>query len=124
MGASGKQRRLCSHASSPSTRSLELLPSAMATAVPPPIALPAAQPTEILVASDEDSNSESENGAAASAPDDAPAKPPATRPAYVYTRRQLIYLYKSPLVIDPPDMPAMKYWFGCVHRKPCVTRTL
>lgn len=33
-------------------------------------------------------------------------------PLRVYTRRQLLALYKSPLVQPPDSMPALKDWFG------------
>lgn len=36
------------------------------------------------------------------------------RPRYIYTRKQLAYLSKSPLVKVPDDMPPFKSWFGSV----------
>jgi hypothetical protein len=85
-----------------------------ADAIPPPIVLP--PPTGVFAAAINGAEQASENAAhdaANAAPDDAP--PPA-RPTYVYTRPQLVYLQKSPLVVTPPEMPALKDWFGCVHR--------
>ncbi|RDB29623.1 hypothetical protein Hypma_015351 [Hypsizygus marmoreus] len=45
-----------------------------------------------------------------------PANPEKTgtssRPMRIYTRPQLLFLYKSPLVRPPPDMPELKDWFG------------
>jgi hypothetical protein len=35
------------------------------------------------------------------------------RPVRVYTRPQLLYLQKSPLVKPPAAMPELKEWFGC-----------
>ncbi|KAH7915376.1 hypothetical protein BJ138DRAFT_1141973 [Hygrophoropsis aurantiaca] len=34
------------------------------------------------------------------------------RPLVIYSRPQLLYLHKSPLVKLPPGMPALKDWFG------------
>lgn len=34
------------------------------------------------------------------------------RPIIVYTRRQLLYLYDSPLVVSPEGLPALRDWFG------------
>lgn len=50
---------------------------------------------------------------------DDPSKPGAKpssepRPMRIYTREQLLYLYKSPLVQLPPNMPELKQWFGFV----------
>jgi len=36
------------------------------------------------------------------------------RPKQVYTRNELLSLFKSPLVKPPPDMPDLKQWFGSV----------
>jgi hypothetical protein len=33
-------------------------------------------------------------------------------PIKIYTRRQLLLLHNSPLVQVPPNMPALKDWFG------------
>jgi len=43
-----------------------------------------------------------------------PKDPSGLRPKQVYTRRQLLSLFKSPLVKPPPDMPDLKQWFGSV----------
>jgi hypothetical protein len=40
--------------------------------------------------------------------------PSAPRPMRIYTREQLLYLYRSPLVQLPPHMPELKQWFGFV----------
>ncbi|KAH7921806.1 hypothetical protein BV22DRAFT_1095867 [Leucogyrophana mollusca] len=37
---------------------------------------------------------------------------PKSRPLVIYTRPQLLYLHKSPLVKLPAGMPALKDWFG------------
>ncbi|KAI0793417.1 hypothetical protein C8Q75DRAFT_750127 [Abortiporus biennis] len=34
------------------------------------------------------------------------------RPPYVYSRAEILYLSKSPLVKAPDGMPPLKYWFG------------
>jgi hypothetical protein len=41
-------------------------------------------------------------------------KAAAYRPPMIYTRPQMLHLQNSPLVKCPPDMPELKYWFGCV----------
>ncbi|KAJ3567363.1 hypothetical protein NP233_g6418 [Leucocoprinus birnbaumii] len=38
--------------------------------------------------------------------------PSEPRPMRVYTREQLLHLYRSPLVQLPPHMPELKQWFG------------
>jgi len=40
--------------------------------------------------------------------------PSGLRPKQVYTRNELLSLFKSPLVKPPPDMPDLKQWFGSV----------
>lgn len=37
---------------------------------------------------------------------------PPLRPVVVYTRPQMLFLYRSPLVQTPDGMPALKDWFG------------
>lgn len=39
-------------------------------------------------------------------------QPSLSRPILIYTRKQLLFLCKSPLVKAPPDMPDLKSWFG------------
>lgn len=40
--------------------------------------------------------------------------PPPSRPFHVYTRAQVLFLAKSPLVKPPDGMPTLKEWFGQV----------
>ena len=39
-------------------------------------------------------------------------QPSSFPPILIYTRDQLLYLSKSPLVKAPPDMPDLKHWYG------------
>ena len=39
-------------------------------------------------------------------------QPSLPRPILIYTRDQLLFLSKSPLVKAPPDMPDLKHWYG------------
>ncbi|KIY72735.1 hypothetical protein CYLTODRAFT_417522 [Cylindrobasidium torrendii FP15055 ss-10] len=41
-----------------------------------------------------------------------PTTPPAPRRLVIYSAKQLLALYKSPLVCAPPNMPDLKDWFG------------
>ncbi|KII93485.1 hypothetical protein PLICRDRAFT_35702 [Plicaturopsis crispa FD-325 SS-3] len=43
---------------------------------------------------------------------DTPKTENSSRPLYIYTRAQALYLHKSPLVKPPEGMPALKDWFG------------
>lgn len=56
----------------------------------------------------------------AAAPAQSPDIPPSRassgdRPFRRYSRRTLVALSKSPLVVIPAGMPALKDWFGCVE---------
>lgn len=82
-----------------------------ADAIPPPIVLPPR--TGIFAAVYNAADTAGENAVHNAADDDA-------RPVYVYTRLQLVYLQKSPLVVTPLDMPTLKEWFGCVNRARCI----
>ena len=58
-----------------------------------------------------------ENIQAAIEPGDAPDMQKLAAPSQrlmIYTRPQLLLLHESPLVKPPPDMPALKDWFGYV----------
>jgi hypothetical protein len=47
-------------------------------------------------------------------PSKTPGNPPGPRPMRLYSRGQLLRLYKSPLVQLPPNMPELRQWFGFV----------
>ncbi|KDQ16605.1 hypothetical protein BOTBODRAFT_64580 [Botryobasidium botryosum FD-172 SS1] len=52
------------------------------------------------------------------APKDAPASTHTTAPKLVsYTRAEVLYLSRSPLVKPPDGMPALKEWFGDFHEQ-------
>jgi hypothetical protein len=88
---------------------------AAAESAPPPIDLPpATDPTTNGVTNNAQLHSANiaSNGLAPQSNGLAAAT--TARLPYVYTRRQIIHLCKSPLVVIPVNMPALKDWFGCV----------
>jgi hypothetical protein len=84
--------------------------------LPPPIVPPPARDPSVTAVGDADLSTENSNETPTdSAADSTTASAElSARPAYVYTRPQLVFLHKSPLVTTPTGMPALKDWFGYV----------
>lgn len=83
-----------------------------------PVVLPQSQPAVMDVVSDRLSNLALQTTDPPKEPSPRPQNDPTSRPFIMYSRSQLLSLYKSPLVKIPNGMPATKDWFGYVAPYP------
>lgn len=77
-----------------------------------PVVLPQPQPAAVDVISESLSNLALQSLDLPKEPPLRPQNDPTPRPLIMYSRSQLLFLHKSPLVKIPNGMPAFKDWFG------------